>query len=185
MTSKKEKVLAAATALLIILFALLQTLWLPAWERRQATYAAQQQDPLTQNLSTILPYQTAYVGNNSKVANLFYHLPLSENEVTFEIDSNAYALKVIYGAADFSLSPLERQRAILYNGACAFAMIGNLTQITFILPGEQYRFTRSQIDNAFGQDLRQLTENSQWSALIQTPLAENAFVQSFFTQDPL
>lgn len=73
--------------LAVVLFCLIQFWIIPADQAKKETYARNQTDALTHDISAIEDYRTAYLGDAANVTKLFGALPLNNIPKQFEINS--------------------------------------------------------------------------------------------------
>lgn len=178
--------IAALFVLGIVLFSAIQFWVLPQRAAQQRAYMAAQNDALTHDISAALPYQNLYLGDVSNTVNLFYHLPLYQTKTQFEIDSENLGLTVYYFATVDEIGGDTLRRDLVYNAAAAMALIDNLQTIRFELTGAEFAFTREDVQAALGgQPLGELLKGDAWRQTVQQPLAEDAFVNTFYSADPL
>jgi len=175
---------AALFVLGTVLFSVIQFGVLPQRAARQQAVAAAQNDALTHDISAALPYQNLYLGDVSNTVNLFYHLPLYQTKTQFEIDSEHLGLTVYYFATVDEIGTATLRRDLVYNAAAAMALIDNLQTIRFELTGAEFVFTREDLQAALGgQPLGELLQGDTWRQTVQQPLAEDAFVDTFYSAD--
>ena len=178
--NKKNKLIITLLAVGVLMFSAVQVVILPARASKQEKYNAQQTDSLTHDISNVLKYKNQYVGNNSNTLNLFYHLPMNNLSMKFQIDSSHCSLTVSYLDTVWNIGEEKVQRDLIYNSAAAFSLIDNLKAITYEFSGNSYSFTRAQFENVFGNPLSSLLEKKTWSKKIQTKLNDINFVESFY-----
>lgn len=160
-----------------VLFCTVQFGILPAQEARRVEYQNRQTDALTHDISVVEDYQSPYIGNASNTANLFYHLPMNNVSMTFEIDDTS--LTVNYRDTVWNIGEEKARRDMVYNGIAAMAAIDNLSQITFTFVGEDFFLRRDQIELVLGKPLDALLEKEIWLERVQEPLHSPDFARQF------
>ena len=178
--NKKSKVIICLFLIAVLLFCLIQFGIIPANREKQAEYARNQTDALTHDITSIEEYQTPYIGNANNICNLFYSLPLNNVSMKFEIDSETCSLTVNYLDTVWNIGEEKVQRDLIYNSVAAMAAIDNLSEITYNFSGEDYSFSRKQIENVFGSPLSELLEKEKWSKEVQDNLNSTDFIKKFF-----
>ena len=141
-----------------------------------------------QELSTILPYKSKYMGDNSNTINLFYHLPLGVNPVKYQMYPEELTLELCYRTtfAEAGIKNLEyvanesvgkfdaeelgirmTTQALIYNSTAAFALIDNLQKLIFRFSDGSYTIKRHTIEDEFAEFYPILNEE-KWSRFQKT-----------------
>jgi len=141
-----------------------------------------------QELSTILPYKSKYMGDNSNTINLFYHLPLGVNPVKYQMYPDELTLELCYRTtfAEAGVKNLEyvvnesaanldveemgttmTTQALIYNSTAAFALIDNLQKLIFRFSDGSYTIKRHTIEDEFAEFYPILNEE-KWSRFQKT-----------------
>lgn len=178
--NRKSKIIIGLLVIAVILFCLIRFWIIPANQVKEETYARNQADSLTHDITSIEDYKSPYIGNASNVSNLFWNLPLNNVDMKFEIDSETCALTVNYLDTVRNIGEDKVKRDLIYNTVAAMAAIDNLSRITYNFSGDSYSFERAQIEEAFGTPLSTLLENEKWSADVQDKLKDADFVEQFY-----
>ncbi len=164
---------------------------------RRESYLNAQLDGSTADLDYILPYKNAYMGNASNSINLFYHLPLSGNPMTFEIFPDTLTLEVNINArvteagknnlkdTPIALEGLKEvidsyftntvYKALIYNSTAAFSLIGNLENVVYRFTDAEFRVNRADVEKLY-KDFNKLLEESEWKEQVQKPLEDEAYI---------
>lgn len=177
---KKNILILCLLAVAILLFCTIRFGILPYNQAREAEYQQNQTDALTHDITAIQKFKNPYIGNASNTGNLFYALPLNNVPMTFEIDSKACTLTVIYSDTVQAIGAEKVRRNLIYNSAAAMAAIDNLAGITYRFSDESFSFTRTQFEDVLGSPLSDLLEPERWETDVQEPLASADFVALFF-----
>lgn len=176
----KSKVIILLLVIAVILFCAIEFFIIPKMSEEKASYALDQTDSLTHDISAIEKYKSQYVGSASNTANLFYALPLCNVAMEFQIDSENCILTVNYLDTVWNIGEEKVQRDLVYNSAAAMAAIDNLAGITYNFTGESYFFSREQLENIFGSPLSSLLDEDAWSKKVQEKLNSPDFVGQFY-----
>ena len=141
-----------------------------------------------QELSTILPYKSKYMGDNSNTINLFYHLPLGVNPTKYQMYPEELTLEICYRTtfAEVGIKNLEyvvnesagkldaeelgtrmTTQALIYNSTAAFALIDNLQKLIFRFSDGSYTIKRHTIEDEFAEFYPILNEE-KWSRFQKT-----------------
>lgn len=177
---KKNKIIITLIATAVVLFSLICFFIIPNMERKQAAYEFNQQNALTHDITAIENYKTPYLGNAVNVSDLFEQLPLSNVEKKYEIDSGKCALTVIYLDTVWNIDEQKVHQDLVYNAVAAMASIDNLSMITYAFPEYSYSFTRTEMEEAFGDNLSSLLNKELWKEKVQDKIADNDFIKQFY-----
>ncbi len=180
--NKKGKAIIVLLIIGVFAFCAVQFLLIPQINAKQEEYSANQNDSLTHDVESVLDYKSAYIGDNSNVANLFYHLPLNGTAMKFQIDSENCTLFVNYLDTVWNIGEEKVQRDLIYNSVAALALIDNLKQIAYEFSGDTFTFTRAAMEDYFGKGLSSLLDKEIWKEKIQSRLNDADFVSSFYGQ---
>lgn len=115
----------------------------------------------------IFKYKGSYVGNNSAVANIIGKLPYSKEfkEVSLQTQKKPYGVVIKYGKVTGNI-----EKNVINNATYIYALVKNADFITFNFPNKKYTLTRQQLQNWYGEDLNQITDEKVLKKLIQTNL---------------
>lgn len=180
--NNKNKIIVALLVIGVLAFCVVQFVIIPHNNAKQEQYNANQNDSLQHDIESVLNYKSAYIGDSSNVANLFYHLPLHTISMKFEINPNDCYLTVNYLDTVWNIGEDKVHRDLIYNSTVAMALIDNLQQITYQFSGNTFVFTREKIQNSFGNDLSSLLDKEAWNKSVQSKLNDTDFVSGFYAQ---
>lgn len=178
--NKKSKIIISLLAIAVALFCIIQFWIIPTNQAKKETYAQNQTDSLTHDISAIEDYRTAYLGDANNVRELFGVLPLNNIPKQFEINSDDCTLTVNYLDTVWNIGEDKVQRDLIYNAVAAMAAIDNLSGITYNFSGDSYSFARTQMENVFGSPLSNLLEQEKWCNNVQDKLKDTVFVEQFY-----
>lgn len=151
-------------------YAVIQFVVIPEQVRQEQIYAGQQRYPATHDLNSILQYKHPYMGNATNLIQIFDHLPLSEYDTTFQIDSEKLAVAVNFDESIQNIGETRVKQSVQYNSVAAFALIDNLQKITYNFSNLSYTFTRSEIEAAYRSPLSRLLTIDKWKTEVQDKL---------------
>ena len=140
---------------------------------------ADQQNPTTHDLNNILKYKNKYMGNSSNIINLFYNLPLSNMEISYELFPDKLTAQVNYKEKIENINKNKVVKALLYNSTAAFALIDNIEAINYNFTGLTYKVSRSDVEKWYGQNLSALLNTEDWKSKTQLKLEDNEYVNGF------
>lgn len=163
----------------VALFIAVQFIIIPHNNSEQNKYLAAQQEPATHDLSNILKYKNKYMGNASNDANLFYHLPLNNVEMNFELFSDSLELAVNYKDTVWNIGDEKVKRSLLYNSTAAFALIDNLKIIDYNFSGTSYQVKRADIESLYS-NFNNILENENWLNYVQSKMNDFQYVEDTF-----
>ncbi len=179
----------------VVGFLWIQLVVLPSKKQVEERYAHEQMNPLTQDFNYIAEYESEYLGDNSNTVNLFRSLPMSQDEMTFQLFPEELVVEVHYPS---SLSEsvhstmttdkdneygqkedLIAHRTLLYNATAGFALIKNIDQLTFEFQDSTFDFKRSDFKSMYS-NLDQLLDEDTWIQEVQQPLQNDQYVEKTF-----
>jgi len=160
----------------IVLFGLVQGVIIPKNNQKKDQYVAQQVNPTTHDLNSVLKYKNKYMGNSSNITNLFHTLPLNNIPMSFELFPDKLIAQVNYKDTIENINENMVNQALIYNSTVAFALIDNLEAINYNFTGEGYKVQRSDIKKWYGKDLSSLLEKDVWKNQVQDKLKDNEYV---------
>ena len=106
----------------------------------------------------IFRYKGSYIGDNSAVANIAYHLPTSKEFKQFSLQTNEepYGMTLEYEQAP-NVSRDEDKKNVLTLATYMFTLIRNAEWVTVNYPYGQYTLKREQLQQWYGTDLSKIT----------------------------
>ena len=179
MMKARDKIIVCLAIMGIVLFGLVQGVIIPRNDRKNVQYMAQQQNPTTHDLNSILKYKNKYMGNSSNIINLFHNLPLNNVPMSFELLPDKLRLEVNYKDTIENINENKAKKALIYNSTVAFALIDNLEGINYNFTGLTYKVSRSDVEKWYGQKLSDLLKSEEWKSKVQDKLEENEYVNGF------
>lgn len=165
----------------VVLYGVIEGMIIPANEQKAEQYRFDQQNPLTHDLTSILPYKSKYMGNAGNIINLFFHLPLNHLNRTYQLDSEQFKVEIKYQQDDRKKSQDVVMQALMYNALAAFALIDNLQTVEFQFPSMTYQTSRKQMEQVFGEPLGDLLTEQRWKE-IQNKWSDEHFLKDSMKQ---
>ena len=174
----------------IMMFAVIQGVLLPAKEQRQQAYAKAQLEPSTHDFTQLLPYKSKYMGDAPNLINLFYHLPMGQYGVRFQLYSSTLKAQLNYQTDVQTIGQEQAETAMIYNATAAFALIDNLKTIEYTFPSHntaanpsalaiktKYEITRKDIETWYGMPTSQLANPQTWKKKVQQQLTDQTYIK--------
>jgi hypothetical protein len=125
----------------------------------------------------IFQYKGSYIGNNSAVGNIINELPGSKAFKYFSLQTKEkpYGMVLHYGDVTGNIKEIY-----ISNVTYIFALIKNADWITIDFPDEKVTLTRQQIQQWYGKDLSEITNEKDLKNLIQTNVNNKNKVKKLF-----
>ena len=178
--NKRNIIIVCLLAVAVILFCCIRFWLIPLKQNKDEQFEKGQADALTHSIESIDGYKSPYMGDASNMGNLFYHLPMNDVSMNFEIHSETCALTVNYQDTVENIGKEKVRRNLIYNSTAAMAAIDNLDTITYHFKELSYGFTRKQIEDLFGIPLSSLLEPAVWKEKVQNNLKSEDFIEQFY-----
>lgn len=160
----------------LLLFGLVEGVWVPHSERREQELNQAQLNPLTHDITHSEKFATKYMGDASKVGGLFRSLPAKPIS-SFALDPDTFTVQLNIKNTEPEQEQEDGQ-VLLYSATAAFALIDNLQAVIFNYGSAAYKVTRDDMQKWYGVDtLASLTENTDvWEKEVQSKLADREYV---------
>ncbi|WP_163100706.1 DUF4825 domain-containing protein [Peribacillus alkalitolerans] len=125
----------------------------------------------------IFQYKESYIGNNSAVGGIIDQLPHSKEfkQMTLQTKKKPYGMVI-----EYNNSAGDTKSIAINNATFLFALVKNLDWITFGFPDEKYTLERDQLQQWYGKDLSDYTNEKDLKNLIQTNLKDKTKVNQLF-----
>lgn len=178
-------------------FIWIQLVVLPNKNQAEERYAKEQLNPLTQDFNYIAKYESDYLGDNSNTFNLFRSLPMTQDEMTFQLYPEELGVEVHYpttlSESTHSTITTDKDneygqdevliahRTLLYNATAGFALIKNMDQLTLEFQDNVFEFKRSDVESKYS-NLDQLLDENMWTQEVQQPLEDDQYVEETFKE---
>lgn len=177
---KRNNIILVLAAVAVTLFCVVVLILIPRQQQEKQNYLLAQQDPVTHDLSSILPYQSKYMGNASNDSNLFHQLPLNEYLNGFELKPDLLLLIVNYKTNSTDIDSVKLQKTLIYNSVASFALIDNLKTLNYHFEDRTIQIERNDVQSVFSNDLSELLNEEKWEGSVQKPLKKSGDVSSLF-----
>lgn len=114
----------------------------------------------------LFKFKDAYVGDASAVLNIVSQLKNADHFQRFELktDEEPYGMVLNYG--DGKTTEQETKNIAIYNATFLFTLIRNADWITFKFTDHEYTFTRENLENWYGKDLREVQSEDELKSLL-------------------
>jgi hypothetical protein len=175
----RNRIIICLLVIGIALFATMQFIIIPHNNAKRNKYLAAQQEPATHDLSSIIKYKNKYMGNASNDGNLFYHLPLSNIEMNFELFPDNFELEVNYKDTVLNIGEEKVKSSLIYNSTAAFALIDNLKVIDYNFSGASYQVKKVDIESLYS-NFSNILEKENWSNYVQSKMNDHQYVEDTF-----
>ncbi|WP_232697649.1 DUF4825 domain-containing protein [Brevibacillus daliensis] len=179
----RNKLLILLIVVGIILFGIIRGIILPQMEAKQEQYLLDQQNPVTHDLESLLPYKYKYMGKATNLINLYQHLPLAELEETYHFFPEKFTVEITYKEKVSAIDEFRLKASLIYNSVAAFSLIDNLEEIHYIFSGDSFTVTRSDMKRVFGENLSELLTNEMWKEKVQDRISDKSFTLTAFQEN--
>jgi len=200
---KRNKLIITLFTFGVILFTIVQFIIVPKQKADEERYLSNQLEATTQDLNYIIDCKNLYLGNFSNTNDLFHKLPLSVNDMTFEIFEDL-TLKVEFKDTFLNVGKKsienksvsepsnveeldniykeEVYKSLIYNSTAAFALIDNLEGITYHFSDVEYTVKEKDIKNLYSEFDNILNED-RWKEEVQSPLEDSIYIKENFEKN--
>ena len=183
MMTTRNKLLILLILVGIILFGIIQGIILPQMEARQKQYRLDQLNPVTHDLTSLLPYKNKYMGKAHNLMNLYQHLPLGELDKKYQLFPEKFTVEITYSEWANAIDEFHLKASLIYNSVAAFSLIDNLEEIHYIFSGDSFTVTRSDMARVFGENLSELLTNEMWREKVQDRISDKTFTLTTFQEN--
>lgn len=126
----------------------------------------------------VFKYKDSYVGDNSAVGNILNRLQ-GEDLKGFELKTKEEPYGIIANY-DWSESELNYKKTAIYNATFLFVLIKNADWITFNFDNQEYKITKENLQNWYGENLGDLENENETEKLAQKYLEDENKVNQLF-----
>lgn len=136
----------------------------------------------TNHINTdIFRYKGAYIGDNSAVANIAYHLSTSKEfkQVSLQTKKKPYGMTLEYDQVQ-NVSRNEDKKNVITTATYMFTLIRNVDWVTVDYPYGKYSLTRERLQQWYGADLSKITNEKALKQLINNHLKDDTKVNRLF-----
>jgi len=127
----------------------------------------------------IFKYKDSYVGDASAVGNIASQLRGAGYYKGFELKTAEKPYGIILNY-DWSDSKQNYKKTAIYNATFLFALIKNADWITFNFDNQEYKITKENLQNWYGEDFSELQSEDELKTLVQKYLDDEDKVNQLF-----
>ncbi len=127
----------------------------------------------------IFKFKDSFVGDNSAVGNIVSQLQGAENFKEFELKTKEKPYGIILNY-DWSDSEQNYKRTAIYNATFLFALVQNADWITFNFDNREYKITKENLQNWYGENFSELKSEDELKTLAQRFLEDGDKVNQLF-----
>ena len=127
----------------------------------------------------IFKYKDSFVGDNSAVGNIVNQLQGAEHFKGFELETKDKPYGIILNY-DWSDSEQNYKKTAIFNATFLFTLVQNAEWITFNFDNQQYKITKENLQNWYGEDFSELKNEDDLKALTQKHLENEDKVNQLF-----
>ncbi|AMQ07433.1 DUF4825 domain-containing protein [Sporosarcina psychrophila] len=127
----------------------------------------------------IFKFKDSYVGDNSAIGNIVNQLQGTEHFKGFELKTNEKPYGIILNY-DWSESEQNYKKTAIYNATFLFALVQNVDWITFNFGNQEYKITKENLQNWYGEDFSGLQSEDELKTFIQKHLDDEDKVNQLF-----
>ena len=128
----------------------------------------------------IFQFKDSFAGDNSAVVNITNQLRNSEHLEEFELKTKEKPYGIIINY-DLETSEQEYNETVIYNATFLFTLIQNADWITFNFGNHEYKVTKENLQDWYGRDLNEFTNEEELHKFVQEQLEDESKVNKFFS----
>ncbi|WP_303965517.1 DUF4825 domain-containing protein [Sporosarcina ureae] len=127
-------------------------------------------------------YKGSLIGDNSAVIHIIEQLPYAEkfHEVSLETKTQPYGMTIMYEKIDTVMTEREYEEAAVYNASYLFTLIDNAEWVAFDFEGHSYKMSRSKLEDWYGKELHDVTNENELETFIQRALEQESALHQLF-----
>ena len=127
----------------------------------------------------IFKFKDSFVGDNSAVGNIVNQLQGAEHFKGFELETKEKPYGIILNY-DWSESEQNYKKTAVFNATFLFTLVQNAEWITFNFDNQEYKITKENLQNWYGEDFSELKNEDDLKALTQKHLENEDKVNQLF-----
>lgn len=127
----------------------------------------------------IFKFKDSFVGDNIAVGNIVNQLQGAEHFKWFELETKEKPYGIILNY-DWSESEQNYKKTAVFNATCLFTLVQNAEWITFNFDNQEYKITKENLQNWYGEDFSELKNEDDLKALTQKHLENEDKVNQLF-----
>ena len=130
----------------------------------------------------LFQYKGSFIGDNSAVGNIVGNLPNGKYVDGFELKTKEepYGVVLEYGDLEATMIDDTIKETVIYNSTFIFALVNNADWVTFDYGDRTLTVKREELQEWYGKDLRELTNEEELRKLIQEYSKDERKVFQFF-----
>ena len=127
----------------------------------------------------IFKFKDSFVGDNSAVGNIVNQLQGAEHFKGFELETKEKPYGIIL-SYDWSESEQNYKKTAVFNATFIFTLVQNAEWVTFNFDHQEYKITKENLQNWYGEDFSELKNEDDLKALTQKHLANEDKLNQLF-----
>lgn len=136
---------------------------------------------------TIFQYKDSYVGDSGAVGNITRPLAEPAGEIMSGLElkttEEPYGIILNYSPDDSTENTeMDYEELALYNASIILALVKNAEWVQFNFVEEEVKVSRDELQNWFGKDIREFSEEEELRSFIQGQLEDIEKVNQFFSE---
>lgn len=130
----------------------------------------------------LFQFKGSYVGDNSAIGNLTFKLVNGEYLEGFELKTakEPYGIILNYRGIEAKDLVKEYKETVIYNATFIFALVQNADWISFNFDDQQYKITKENLQDWYGENLSKLKSEEEISKITQEYLDNEIKVDQLF-----
>ena len=133
----------------------------------------------TNEKEDIFKFKDSFVGDNIAVGNIVNQLQGAEHFKWFELETKEKPYGIILNY-DWSESEQNYKKTAVFNATFLFTLVQNAEWITFNFDNQEYKITKENLQNWYGEDFSELKNEDDLKALTQKHLENEDKVNQLF-----
>ncbi|PID21802.1 DUF4825 domain-containing protein [Sporosarcina sp. P3] len=132
----------------------------------------------------LFEYKGSFIGDNSAVIHIIEQLRYAEQfeEVSLETKTEPYGMTIQYEHMDAAVEESEYKETAVYNASYLFALIDNAQWVVFDFGDNTYTISKSKLQEWYGKELQDFTNEEELDAFIQEKLKDESGVRQLLTE---
>ena len=127
----------------------------------------------------IFKFKDSFVGDNIAVGNIVNQLQGAEHFKWFELETKEKPYGIILNY-DWSESEQNYKKTAVFNATFLFTLVQNAEWVTFNFDHQEYKITKENLQNWYGEDFSELKNEDDLKALTQKHLENEDKVNQLF-----
>ncbi|WP_428912482.1 DUF4825 domain-containing protein [Niallia sp. Krafla_26] len=130
----------------------------------------------------LFEFKDSFVGDNSSIGSIINQLPSGEYVKGFKLETNDEPYGIIINYEGIEAEEIEKtyKETAIYNASFIFALVQNAEWVTFRFDHKEYKLKKEELQNWYGEELRNFTSEDELRKLTQEYLKDENKVNEFF-----